>query len=351
MRMAHELAALPKAHLHLHLTGGMRHSTMVELADRHGISLPAALTEEWPPELSTADERGWFRFQRLYDTARSVLRTTEDLYRLVAEIAEDEQAEGSGWLELQADPSGFAGVYGGITAFTELLLDAAEKAARAAGIGIGIMIAANRTKHPMEARTLARLAAQFAGRGVVAFGLSNDERRGSAADFERAFLIAERAGLLLAPHAGELVGPASVRAALDLLHASRLGHGVRSVEDPRLVERLAAAGITCEVCPSSNVSLGVFPDEASVPVRTLFEAGVPIALGADDPLLFGQRLVRQYEIARDGHGFTPAELAELARMSIRGSAAPPDTRARLMSGVDAWLAAGATIDSPAAVTG
>jgi adenosine deaminase len=335
----HDLSALPKAHLHLHLTGAMRHSTMLELAEAHGISLPSALTEEWPPQLSTADERGWFRFQRLYDTARSVLRTTGDLYRLLREIAEDERAEGSGWLELQADPSGFAGVYGGITAFTELLLDAAEKAARRADIGIGIILAANRIKHPMDARTLARLAAQFAGRGVVGFGLSNDERRGPAQDFERAFLIAERAGLLLAPHAGELVGAASVRAAVDLLHADRLGHGVRSVEDPRLVEWLAAAGITCEVCPSSNVSLGVAPNEASVPVRRLVAAGVPVALGADDPLLFGRRLVKQYEIARDVHGFTPAELAELARMSIRNSAAPPDTRARLMSGIDDWLTA------------
>ena len=335
--MPHDLSALPKAHLHLHLTGAMRHSTMIELARVHGVSLPPALTEEWPPQLSTADERGWFRFQRLYDTARSVLRTPDDLYRLVREIAEDERAEGSHWLELQADPSGFAAVYGGITAFTELLLEAAAKAARAADIGI--IIAANRTRHPMDARTLARLAAQYVGQGVIGFGLSNDERRGPAADFAPAFRIAERAGLLLVPHAGELVGPASVAASLDLLHADRLGHGIRSVEDPRLLGRLAAAGVTCEVCPSSNVSLGVVPDEASVPVRRLVEAGVPVALGADDPLLFGRRLVKQYEIARDVHGFTPAELAELARISLRGSAAPPDTQVRLLAAIDAWLAA------------
>ena len=336
--MAHDLAELPKAHLHLHLTGAMRHSTMVELAQTHGVSLPAALTEEWPPQLSTADERGWFRFQRLYDTARSVLRTPDDLCRLVREIAEDERAEGSGWLELQADPSGFASMYGGITAFTELLLDAAAKAARAADIGIGIIIGANRTRHPMDARTLARLATQFAGQGVTGFGLSNDERRGPAADFAPAFRIAERAGLLLVPHAGELVGPASVTATLDVLHASRLGHGVRSVEDPPLVDRLAAQSIACEVCPSSNVSLGVVPDEAAVPVRRLFEAGVPVALGADDPLLFGRRLVRQYRIARDVQSFTHAELAELARMSVRSSAAPQETRTRLLSAIDAWLA-------------
>jgi adenosine deaminase len=337
--MPHDLVALPKAHLHLHLTGAMRHSTMVELAKIHAIALPPALTEEWPPQLSTADERGWFRFQRLYDVARSVLRTPDDLYRLMREIAEDERSEGSGWVEVQADPSGFAAMYGGITAFTELLIDAARKAERAADIGIGIIIAANRTRHPMDARMIARLAAQYAGQGVVGFGLSNDERRGPAGEFAPAFRIAERAGLLLTPHAGELVGPPSVVAALDLLHANRLGHGVRSVEDPRLLERLAVGGITCEVCPSSNVALGVAPDPESVPIRTLFEAGVPIALGADDPVLFGRRLVKQYEIARDVHAFSPSELAELARQSVLSSAAPADTCTRLLTAIDAWLAA------------
>jgi adenosine deaminase len=337
--MPHDLRALPKAHLHLHLTGAMRHSTLIELARTHGIALPPALTEDWPPRLSAADERGWFRFQRLYDLARSVLRTPADVYRLVRETAEDERAEGSGWLELQADPSGYASRFGGITEFTELLLDAAATAALTTGVGIAIILAANRTKHPLEARTLARLAAQFTGRGVVGFGLSNDERRGPAEEFGRAFAIAERAGLLLVPHAGELAGPASVSATLDRLHADRIGHGVRSVEDPEVVKRLAATGVTLEVCPSSNVALGVAPDAAAVPVRTLFEAGVPVALAADDPLLFGRRLVLQYEIARDVHDFRRPELAELARTSVLASAAPTDVRARLLAGIDAWLAA------------
>jgi adenosine deaminase len=333
----YDLTALPKAHLHLHLTGAMRHSTLVELALTHGVSLPSALTEEWPPQLSAADERGWFRFQRLYDIARSVLQTTEDLYRLVLEIAEDELAEGSGWLELQADPSGYGATYGGITAFTELLLDAAAIASQATGVGIAIIIAANRTRDPMDARTLARLAAQFAGRGVVGFGLSNDERRGPPEEFERAFGIAGRAGLLLVPHGGELLGPASVTATLDRLRADRIGHGVRAAEDPEVVKRLATAGVTLEICPSSNVALGVMPDAAAVPVRALFESGVPVALGADDPLLFGRRLVTQYEIARDVDAFTPRELADLARVSVLGSVAPTPVRARLLAGIDAWL--------------
>src|SRR5216684_4628683 len=335
--MARPLSALPKAHLHLHFTGAMRHATLVELARDRGIRLPPALTEDWPPHLSGTDERGWFRFQRLYDTARSVLRTPADVRRLLTETAEDERAEGSRWLEIQVDPSGYAARFGGITAMTELVLDAAAAATEATGVGIGVIVAANRTKHPLEARTLARLAAQYAGRGVTGFGLSNDERRGPARDFAAAFRIAARAGLLLVPHGGELAGPASVAACLDELHADRIGHGVAAAADPDLTKRLAAGGITCEVCPASNVALGVAARPADVPVPELLGAGVPVALGADDPLLFGSRLTAQYELARLVHGLSDAELAGLAAMSVRGSAAPPATAARLLAGIDAWL--------------
>ena len=335
--MTRPLTGLPKAHLHLHLTGAMRHSTLVDLADSHGIHLPAALVEEWPPTLSGADERGWFRFQRLYDTARSVLRTPADMQRLFREIAEDERDEGSGWLEVQIDPSGYAARFGGLTPTVELALDAAARASAATGVGVAVVIAANRTRHPLDARTLARLAVRYADHGVTGFGLSNDERRGRAEDFAPAFRIAERGGLLAVPHGGELVGPPSVQACLDELHADRIGHGVQAASDDLLVKRLASAAVTLEVCPSSNVALGIAARTRDVPLRQLFEAGVPVALGADDPLLFGSRLVAQYGIARRQHGFSDAELADLARMSVQGSAAPSDVRHRLLAGIDAWL--------------
>ena len=333
------MRALPKAHLHLHLTGSMRHRTLLELADRDGIRLPDALRTAWPPRLRGTDERGWFRFQRLYDIARSVLRTQDDVRRLVHEAAEDDAADGSGWLELQVDPSGFAQRFDGMTAFLELVLDAARDASAATGTGVQLIVAANRTRHPLEARAAARLAAQYAGRGVVGFGLSNDERRGRTEDFAPAFAIARRAGLLSDPHAGELRGPEHVRVALDALGAERLGHGVQSVRDPRLLERLAAAGTTLEVCPASNVALGVWPDAEHVPLRTLFDAGVPMALGADDPLLFGSRVAAQYDLAREVAGFTDDELAELARQSVRGSRAPTDVQGRLLSGIGEWSSA------------
>jgi adenosine deaminase len=348
--MVRPLDALPKAHLHLHFVGSMRHPTLVELARHYRANLPEALAAEWPPQLSATDERGWFRFQRLYDIARSVVHTEADIRRLLAEAALDERAEGSGWLEIQVDPSGYAARFGGLTSFVELVLDAAAGAQADTGVGIGVIIAANRTKHPLEARTLARLAVRYAGRGVVGFGLSSDERRGAAQEFARAFLIAKRGGLLAVPHGGELAGPGSVRACLDDLGADRIGHGIAAVRDNVLMERLAAAAVTLEVCPASNLALGVAAKPADVPLLPLLAAGIPVALGADDPLLFGSRLTAQYEIARHAHGLSDPELANLARMSVLGSAAPAATRARLLAGIDTWLGTPASGPSPAPLT-
>ncbi|MFE9563594.1 adenosine deaminase [Streptomyces sp. NPDC006487] len=338
MEHARDLTLLPKAHLHLHFTGSMRPSTLLELADKYGVRLPDALTSGEPPKLRATDERGWFRFQRLYDAARSCLREPDDIRRLVREAAEEDVRDGSGWLEIQVDPTSYAPLLGGMIPAVEIILDAVDAASRETGLGMRVVIAANRMKHPLDARTLARLAVRYADRGIVGFGLSNDERRGMARDFDRAFAIAREGGLLAAPHGGELTGPSSVRDCLDDLHAARIGHGVRAAEDPRLLRRLADRQITCEVCPASNVALGVYERHEDVPLRTLFEAGVPMALGADDPLLFGSRLAAQYEIARRHHAFTDAELAELARQSVRGSAAPSDVQDKLLAGIDHWIA-------------
>jgi adenosine deaminase len=262
--------------------------------------------------------------------------------RLVLEAAADDAAEGSRWLELQVDPTSYAPHVGGLTNALEIVLDAAREASRTTATSVGIVVAASRIRHPLDARTLARLAVRYAGSGagdVVGFGLSNDERRGATEEFAAAFRITERAGLASVPHSGELLGPDHVRHTLDTLSPTRLGHGVRSGEDPDLLARVVDAGIALEVCPASNVALGVYPTMDAVPLRRLGDAGARVALGADDPLLFGPRLAAQYISARREHAFTDVELARLARSSIEASTAPPDVAKRLLAGVDDWLAA------------
>jgi len=338
--MRRAVVDLPKAHLHLHFTGSMRLATVRDLAARHGLRLPDALTEDYPPRLSARDERGWFRFQRLYDAARACVRDEADLRRVVREAAQDDAAEGSRWLEIQVDPTSYAPHVGGITPALEIVLDEARLASQQGPTQVAVVVAASRIRHPLDARTLARLAARHAGEGpgsVVGFGLSNDERRGVTEEFAPAFGIARRAGLALVPHAGELLGPTAVETTLEAIEPDRIGHGVRSVEDPRVLDLVAEEGVALEVCPGSNVALGVYGRPEDVPLRAIVEHGIPVALGADDPLLFGSRLAAQYDLARDALAFTDEELAELARGSLRASRAPEDVRKAALEGVDAWL--------------
>jgi adenosine deaminase len=274
------------------------------------------------------------RFQRLYDAARDLLRGPDDVQRVLLEIAEDERAAGSGWVEVQVDPSSYASKLGGLNGTVEVVLDGMRTAAAATGVGMAMVVSANRTRHPGEAETLARVARRYAGRGVVGFGLSNDETRGDTAAFAKAFRIAREAGLVAVPHAGEMRGAGSVRLALDHLGPTRLGHGVRSVEDPAVLEELARRHVVLEVCPASNAALGVVPSVGAVPVVALREAGIEVALGTDDPLVFRSGLVDQY--AAYAH-LGPAFLADLAACSIRGSCAPPELKATLLSGVEEWL--------------
>ena len=338
-----DLARLPKAHLHLHLAGSMRPATLVELAAEQGRRLPPELLDPSGARLDVTARRGWSRFQRLYDAARDVVAGPDEVRRLVREIAEDERAAGSRWVEVQVDPSSYAARLGGLQATVEVLLDAMDDARQATGTGMALVVAANRTRHPADAETLARVARRFVDRPsgaarVVGFGLSNDETRGRPEEFAKAFAIARRAGLMSVPHAGELRGTRSVQGAVEVLHADRLGHGVRSVEDPRTVRLLAERGVVLEVCPASNVALGVAGAVELVPVRELQEAGVPVALGADDPLLFRSGLLEQYAAVRDQQGLPDGALAALAVDAVRGSAAPDELKGELLAGIDDWLA-------------
>lgn len=320
----------------------MRPTTLRELAAEQGVRLPTTLTDDVYDV--PADQRGWFRFQRSYDAARALVRSEAVMRRLVREAAEDDAAEGSRRLEIQIDPTSYAPFTGGITPALEIVLDEAKSASAATGVEVAVIVAASRTRHPLEARTLARLAARYAGQGpgeVVGFGLSNDERRGTTSEWGRAFKIARDAGLAALPHGGELLGANHVREVVNHLGPTRLGHGVRTAEDPALLEQVVAAGIAFEVCPASNVSLGVFTETRHVPLKKLMDAGALIALGADDPLIFGSRLTAQYEAAQNSHDLTDSQMAQLARTSVLASLASETSKSLWLAQIDAWEAAAA----------
>lgn len=321
-----DLATLPKAHLHVHLEGAMRPGTLEELAERYGMPVP-----------QTRGFGSFTVFAAMYLAACEVLRTEADLRRLVDEVVSDAATAGAVWVE----PSMYAPHHnerlGTTDAVLDIVLDELAASAARHGIAAGLMVAADRTLDPADAVEQATLAVKWSDRGVVSFGLANDETLFPPEPFAEAFTIANNAGLLSTPHAGELAGPDSIRGALDALGADRIQHGVRAVEDPDLLRRLVDEGTCLDVCPTSNLLLAVFPDLSSHSLPTLLEAGVRCSLNGDDPLLFGSGLLEEYELCRHDLGLTDEQLAFLARCSIESSGAPADVKAQGLAGVDAWL--------------
>jgi adenosine deaminase len=301
--MTLDLRALPKANLHLHLTGSMRPATLAFLAARAGLAVPDPL----PP----GAVHGWAAFQSRYDAARASVRTADDVARIVVEAAEDDAASGARLVEIQVDPTSYAAAIGGLESVVEAVLAGAA----AAPIPVGVVVATSWAASASHASRLATLAAAYAGRGVVGFGISNDERLGRVADFAPACTVARDAGLAVVPHGGFYTPAKHVADCVRLLGATRIGHGLSAAVDPATVELLASRRVALEVCPTSYPPFGVSTLTA-VPVRALLAAGVPVALGTDDPLLFGASLADQYALCRDVLGCTDAELAALAADSL-----------------------------------
>jgi adenosine deaminase len=305
----------------------MRPSTLAELADTAGIPVP--------------EIRGYGSFTAFSDTyvaACQVLLTPDDFARLVYEVVEDSARDGAVWVEPSFYAPHHRNRFGADEEIVEMVLDALHAAGEQLGVGVGLMLAADRTVEPPVAIEQARIAATRADRGIVSFGLANDEAIGPPEPYAEAFAIAKEAGLLSTPHAGELAGPESVRGALTTLEPDRLQHGVRAVEDPELVKLLADSDIVLDVCPTSNLLLSVYPSIAEHPLPQLLDAGVQCSLNGDDPLLFGPVLLEEYELARTEMGLDDDELANVARASIDGSGAPDELKVSARRAIDDWLA-------------
>jgi adenosine deaminase len=334
-----DLTALPKAHLHVHLDGAMRRATLDDLAEQAGVTIPPMGDHaHFYARFST--------FMYAIGAAQSAIDSSADLCRVVTEVVEDAAADGVVWLELSLWP-GFLGTrLGPPEHVLELVLDAGKTAAGRLDVGFGVMVAANRDRGPLQALDVARLASRFAAAGVVSFGLDGDELAHDTELFAPACALAREAGLLCTPHAGELAGPASVEVALETLGADRILHGIRSVEDPELLARLALANVCLDVCPSSNVALSVVASIAEHPLPRLLDAGVTCSLNADDPLLFGRSILDEYRLCREQMALSDQDLGQLASSSLRHSAAPEDLRRRSLDQIARWLASPAGPERP-----
>lgn len=321
-----DLTGLPKAHLHLHFEEGIRQGTLDEFARELGRPTPRM-----------SGFTTFIEFDHLAQGAAEVMRTPAHLQRMVHEIAEDAAAQGCVWIE----PAVWLPLHrthiGPDEETLEILVDAARQATEATGVGIGFLIASNRNDPPNKAIEQARIAARWAGRGVVAFGLHNDESRFPPEPFAGAFDVAREAGLILTPHGGELAGPDSVAACIDVLHADRIQHGIRASEDEALMERLRETGTCLDVCPTSNIVLKSVASFDVHPLPVLLAAGVPVSLNADNPVMFDCTILSEYELARDVLGVSDAQLATIATDSVRASGAPADLKQNALGKIAEWI--------------
>jgi adenosine deaminase len=321
------IRALPKAHLHLHFPRTIRPSTLIELAGRTGLSLA-----------------GFHEFSNLPEflarpPINQCIGSVADLQRICTELVEDEARDGVLYAEPMIVLHRFAPRLGSIDKVFRLIREAFDQAGAAHGVEVGIMLGFSRHGDtPEEIEELARFAARHAGDGVVAFGFGGDEERAGSEPFVHACAIARAAGLLVVPHAGESMGAASVATALDILRPDRIAHGVRAVEDERVLARLAEEYVTCDVCPTSNLRLGVAPRIEEHPLRRMLEAGVPITLNADDPVDFGVTCGGEYALIREAFGLSDEHLAAIARTSARAGGASAATKDKIAHGIRRWLA-------------
>lgn len=319
-------AALPKVELHLHLEGAAPPEFIRQLAAEKAVDLSGIFRPDggyaW---------KDFAEFLRTYEAACTVLQCPEDYRRLTAAVLGRSAADGVVYTEIFVAPDLFGG--GDPAAWPDYFAAVVAGAEEVPAVTARFIATAIRHFGPERAARAARAAVAHPHPALTGFGMAGEERFGAATDYARAFAIAGEAGLGLTVHAGEISGADSVAAALSL-PVTRIGHGVRAIEDASLVDRLAERGTVLEVCPGSNIALGLYPDWPSHPVARLRAAGVPVTLSTDDPPYFHTTLAGEYARLAAAFGWTAEDFAAINRAAAAAAFCDAGTRARILSRLD-----------------
>ncbi|MEA2008619.1 MAG: adenosine deaminase [Chloroflexota bacterium] len=282
---------MPKVELHVHLEGSIRPKTLLTLAERNGVALPANTVEEMQDWYQFSD---FAHFIEVYFAICNCLRTPDDFELIAAEFLKHQSAQNIIYSEVIFTPF----THHEHVSFDEQLSAinrAREEAEARLGVSMGLVPDLSRDMRPIEKSfCVVDWAAQNMGNGIIALGLGGPEIGNPPELFREAFERAHAAGLPSLPHAGETEGPQSVWGAINALSAARIGHGVRCLEDPALVAFLREKQIPLDVCPTSNVCLGVAPTLAEHPLPKLLEAGLLVTINSDDPPMFDTTLTDEY---------------------------------------------------------
>jgi aminodeoxyfutalosine deaminase len=341
--------AAPKAELHVHLEGAIQPETLLTLAQRNGIALPSNTLEGVRDWIAYRD---FDHFIELFRAACRCLRTAADYELAAVELAANLAAQGVRYAEVTFSESVHHMMGVPQREYFDGLARGRGRALAEYGVELAwIFNIVRQWKDGNQVVPLAdqTLAASIEGReiGVVALGLAGAEAGAPPEPFAPWFDKARAAGLRSAPHAGEHDGPASVWGAVRALGAERIGHGVRAAEDPALVAYLAQAGIPLDVCPLSNVRLGVAESLESHPLPRLLEAGVIMTINSDDPSLFNTSLSEDYAALVDPMKLSVEQIDQLLLNSFRSTFLPDDRKAALVAQVERELAALKAIHLPA----
>lgn len=326
------LMALPKAELHLHIEGTLEPDLAFELAGRNGVSLPYGSVEELAAQYRFDDLQS---FLDLYYATMDVLRTGDDFAELTRRYLARASEQGVRHVELFFDPQAHVARGVRIEEVVDGIGAALDEAERDLGITSGMILCFLRDE-PVESADRILSAGLTRTDRIIGVGLDSAEVGYPPALFEAVYRRAREAGLHVVAHAGE-EGPAGyVREALDLLGAERIDHGIRSIEDPELVARLAHERIALTVCPLSNLRLRAVPDLADHPLHRLDEAGVAVTINSDDPSYFGGYIGDNFVAVRDALGLSADQASRFARNAIEASFAPEKRKAELLQELEAW---------------
>ncbi|GAA3824629.1 adenosine deaminase [Sphaerisporangium flaviroseum] len=332
------IAALPKVELHLHLVGSASLPTVLELARRYPGS-PVPTSEE---ELRAFYEfRDFAHFAQIYEAVNRLVREPEDLATLVTGAARDLASQNVRYIELTVTPYAHQSTGMSRRAITEAL-DLAARQAAEGGVRVGYVFDIPGEYGAEAARVTLDHALAEPPENLVGFGLAGiEQERPKYRDvFRDAFRAAKAAGLHSVPHAGEMTGPETIWEVIEGLGAERIGHGIRCVDDPRLMAHLRETQIPLEVCPTSNVRTRQVPDLASHPLPRLLEEGLFVTVNSDDPPMFETTLSREYQVVSDVFGLGPAELAALARNAVQASFLDDDGKRAILPEIDALVPSG-----------
>lgn len=323
----------PLVELHRHLDGNVRIETIIDLARKHNLDLPAWTPEELRPHVQvTQPAPGVMAFIAKFELLRHVMADYDAVRRIAWENLEDAAREGIDYIELRFSPYFMAEPHGlDPIGVTEAVCDALEEADGTLPLGAKLIGIISRTYGPDIGRRELEAAIRYRDRRVVALDLAGDEANYPGELFVDHFREAQEAGLHIIAHAGESAGAESIRQAVLELHAERIGHAVHAIDDPATMDLLADRRIGIESCPTSNVQTTTVPSYQEHPLPAFLERGLLVTLNTDDPIISGIDLAYEYRVARDEMGIDEAGLRQLQENAIEVAFLTPHERAELLS--------------------